>query len=134
MPRSLQQFGLVKAVEVFCNQVLIANKIKFELKDLTGWPVVFPALAIDLYRVVQEFIHNAVKHGKARYIRIQFSHNKNVLTLVLQDNGKGFNTQHDYDGMGLKNVQSRIRSHEGKLELTSIKGKGTRYIISIPQN
>ncbi|GAB2842581.1 PAS domain-containing sensor histidine kinase [Ferruginibacter profundus] len=134
MPRSLEQFGLVKAVQVFCNQVLVANKIKFDITDLTGWPVVLPSLAIDLYRVVQEFIHNAVKHGKARRIKIQFSHNKNALTLVLQDNGKGFNTRNVYEGMGLKNVQSRVRSHDGKLKLTSITGKGTRYVITIPLN
>jgi len=134
MPRTLEEFGIVKAVQVFCDHVMLANKITFDIRQETGWPDLLPALGIDLYRVVQEFVHNAIKHGQAKLITILFSSNRNALMLKLQDNGKGFDVLKASGGMGLKNVQSRIRSHDGKLELVSIPGKGTRYMITIPLN
>jgi PAS domain S-box-containing protein len=134
MPRSLEEFGLVKAVQVFCSHSFFADRLKFDIRQPAWFPVLSPSLSIDLYRVVQEFVYNAVKHGMAKRITITFSAKKSSLSLILQDNGKGFNPQQVRNGMGLKNVQSRIRSHEGKLELISVPGKGTSYKINIPLN
>jgi PAS domain S-box-containing protein len=134
MPRSLEEFGLVKAVQVFCGHSFFAGRLKFEIRHPPELPAISTALSVDLYRVIQEFVENSLKHGGAKRVTIAFSANKNSLSLLLQDNGKGFSFQQTQGGMGLKNVQSRIRSHEGKLELVSKPGKGTRYKINIPLN
>jgi signal transduction histidine kinase len=134
MPRSLEEFGLVKTVQVFCSHSFFAGKLKFDIREPGRFPVLPVALSTDLYRVIQEFVYNAVKHGMAKRVIIAFAANRNSLSLVLQDNGKGFNLQQPRSGMGLKNVQSRIRSHEGKLELASTPGKGTFFKINIPLN
>jgi len=97
-------------------------------------PELSPELAIDLYRIIQEFITNAIKHGKANKVGIVFSYDKKVLKVLLSDNGKGFYIRKAGTGMGLQNVQSRVKSHNGILALQSHIGKGTTYDISIPLN
>jgi len=134
MPRSLEEFGLVKAVQEFCGHSFFAGRLKFEIRQPAEFPALPVALSIDLYRVIQEFVNNTVRHSNAKRVIIAFSANRNSLSLLLQDNGKGFLPREARGGMGLKNVQSRIRSHEGKLELVSTPGKGTRCKINIPLN
>jgi PAS domain S-box-containing protein len=134
MPRSLEEFGLVKAVEEFCGHSFFVGRLKFEIRQPADFPALPVALSVDLYRVIQEFVNNTVRHSNAKRVIIVFSANRNSLSLLLQDNGKGFIPREARGGMGLKNVQSRIRTHEGKLELVSIPGKGTRCKINIPLN
>jgi PAS domain S-box-containing protein len=134
MPRSLEEFGLIKAVQVFCDHSYFKGKLKFDIRHPLELPLLPAPLNIDLYRVIQEFVFNTVRHGAAKRVTITFSVTKNSLSLLLVDNGRGFNLQQARNGMGLKNVQSRIRSHEGKLELISNPGKGTSYKINIPLN
>jgi PAS domain S-box-containing protein len=134
MPKILEEFGLVKAVQEFCNYYLFHKKIHFTIEQTREVPELAPGLKIDLYRVVQEFITNAVKHGKANRIRILFDFNKYLLKLKLIDNGKGFDCDKRRKGMGLQNVQSRVKSHDGKIDIASIMNKGTTYIIAIPVN
>jgi two-component system, NarL family, sensor kinase len=84
--------------------------------------------------VVQEFIHNALQHGKAKKIHIQFILNRKLLKLLLSDNGKGFTPSSFKEGMGLKNIQTRIKSYNGEFHFQSEAGKGTSYRIEIPMH
>ena len=133
MPKTLEEFGLVKAVKEFCNQFLY-KKAQLLLKENNTLPELPYALKIDLYRVIQEFISNAINHGRADIINITFDYRKQILKTVLTDNGKGFDISLSAMGMGLKNVSSRIKSHNGSLVLKSVVGKGTTYKITIPLN
>lgn len=134
MPGTLAEFGLVKAVKEFCNYSLFCKKTRFIIKQNVPLPNLTPELKIDLYRVIQEFINNAIKHGQAGRIIIAFRYLKQQLLLQLTDDGCGFNLKLAGKGMGLQNVQSRVRSHNGKLEITSEINKGTNYKIAIPLN
>ena len=133
MPKSLEEFGLVKAVREFCRH-FVYKEVNFSIRQTNGLPDLSPELAIDLYRIIQEFITNAIKHGKANKVGIVFSYHKKVLKVLLSDNGKGFYIHKAGTGMGLQNVQSRVKSHNGTLTLQSQIGKGTTYDISIPLN
>jgi len=133
MPKSLEEFGLVKAVREFCRH-FVYKEVNFSIRQQNALPELSPELAIDLYRIIQEFITNAIKHGKANKVGIVFSYHKKVLKVLLSDNGKGFYIHKAGTGMGLQNVQSRVKSHNGTLTLQSQIGKGTTYDISIPLN
>ncbi len=134
MPSALEEFGLVKAVREFCDHFQYHGKVNFNMEQKNRLPDFPPEVKIDLYRVIQEFINNAIKHGEAKEIRIAFSYNKKILKVILVDNGKGFDNQKARKGMGLQNVKSRIKSHNGKLDIISNIGKGTCYKIGIPLN
>lgn len=132
MPKSLDEFGLVKSVQEFCNHFLYHKKAKFIIEQNRNLPKLSPELKIDMYRVIQEFITNSINHGKASQVSIFFSYNKKMLTVILKDNGKGFDINKRVKGMGLQNVRSRIKSHNGDLNITSSTGQGTQYKIAIP--
>ncbi len=132
MPRTLEEFGLAKAVKEFCSHFLNAKATHFIIRQHGELPCLPAGLSIDLYRVVQEMVANAVKHGSASNIYISFSPGQRQLSIKVTDNGSGFNITGVQKGMGLKNVQSRVKSHNGKFYLQSSEGKGTRCRIVIP--
>lgn len=134
MPRTLHEFGLIRAVREFCKYFLVHREVNFDIQQNSELPDLTPELKIDLYRVIQEFVNNAEKHGKANNIKINFnfSCNRKLLKIILSDNGRGFNTSHIAKGMGLQNVHSRVKSHKGDLIITSSIIKGTQFKINIP--
>lgn len=134
MPRTLEEFGLVKAVKEFCDHNLRQRHTRFVIRQQQRLPAFSAALSIDLYRVIQEVISNAIRHGQAREINICFSYQRRLLTVSVSDNGKGFDTERPARGMGLQNVQSRVKSHNGRVLLTSKSGEGTECKITIPVN
>jgi signal transduction histidine kinase len=134
IPKTLEEFGLVRAVREFCNHSIIYKKTNFIIQQISRLPDFSSEVKIDVYRVIQEFIANAIRHGEANKISICFSCNKKILKVVLVDNGKGFNCKQSWKGLGLQNVHSRIKSHNGLLKIVSKIGKGTCYTIAIPLN
>ena len=86
-----------------------------------------------LFRIIQEFINNALKHSRADKLWIEFKFKKKMAFINLRDNGIGFDlaTLKNH-GMGFNNVRSRIRPYNGEVDIISEPGKGTRYEISIP--
>lgn len=134
MPNTLKEFGLVKAVKEFSNHILHHKKINFIIEQNSRLPEFSHEVKIDIYRVIQEFITNAIKHGDADKITVTFSCNKKILKIILVDNGKGFDCKQSNKGMGLQNVESRVKSHRGSLKIASNIDKGTSYTISIPLN
>jgi signal transduction histidine kinase len=81
---------------------------------------------MNMYRIIQEAVNNALKYAKANVIIVRISLNdgdKNVI--VIQDNGKGFDVQNAALGNGLINMKKRARDIEGTIEIKSMKDKGT---------
>lgn len=129
-PPSLQEFGLFKAIKEYASRY---NKFtKLDIIRNNPLPVISMELQHDLFRIAQEFISNAVKHGTANKIKLIFSYENHLLKIIFSDNGKGFDTQKKSDGMGLRNMHGRIKSHNGVIKITSQPGKGTSVKILIP--
>jgi signal transduction histidine kinase len=133
MPKSLEFFGLVKAVEELCSKNELLSRIKIIINETHDFPRMSLPKEFALFRIIQEFINNSLKHSKADALRIEFKCDKKLALITLQDNGIGFNVRslHSH-GMGLNNVRSRIRPYHGEVNITSEPGKGTQYEISIP--
>lgn len=93
-------------------------------------------LEVTIFRIVQEFINNSIKHGWANKVTIKMVSDpaEGKLFIVLKDTGKGFDIKkaEDFSGMGLKNVKSRVESYSGVVKISSIIGTGTMYEIMIP--
>lgn len=94
-------------------------------------------LKTSIFRIVQEFISNSVKHTEANEINIFLSFTPYSLIVELSDNGKGFNIEEKLkspNNHGLKNIVSRIKSINGFYHFKSKKNKGTSLIIKVPLN
>jgi PAS domain S-box-containing protein len=135
MPSSLEDFGLMEATKELARQLEQAKMLSVYLEISPGIPELPKDLQIDLYRIIQEFVNNALKHGRATCLRVIFSYVKSGLMLRLSDNGRGFDVEKVKEtGMGLKNMQTRIRSHKGEMDLRSRQGFGTSIQIIIPSS
>ena len=90
-----------------------------------------PAKVINLFRVCQEAINNAIKYSGCNGIRIELNAEENVLTMSIADDGKGFNIATAKTGYGLQNMRERVEEIGGKYKIDSVQDKGTTIDISI---
>jgi len=132
LPKTLEDFRLPQAVKELCRHTEMTNQVIFQLKSDDSFPSLSRAMAIDVYRVIQEFINNAIRHGNCSVIKLEFDHCPDRISILLQDNGKGFIPGKIKKGMGLQNIRSRIVSHKGEILIHSSQGKGTKFEITLP--
>ncbi|HTN44821.1 MAG TPA: tetratricopeptide repeat protein [Flavipsychrobacter sp.] len=132
MPESLLKFGLDDALEDFCNEINRNGILKvvyqsFDLKDKS----IDQSLSVTIYRIIQELLNNIVKHAAAKQAIVQVSAADNQITLTVEDDGKGFDRQllQNVQGIGWKNIMSRVDYHKGKINLQSEPHKGTSIFI-----
>lgn len=85
---------------------------------------------INIYRVVQEFITNSLKHGKAKEVVINTYNNAKGYHFDLSDDGIGFDKEKATNGRGLKNIESRLKVIGANYAYTSVIGEGTHLIFS----
>ena len=87
---------------------------------------------LNVYRILQEILHNILKHSKATSVEIQFINFDNEITITIEDDGVGFDSAKINSGIGIENIQKRVDYLQGTLEISSIKNKGTFIVIVIP--
>ncbi|NNC49871.1 MAG: PAS domain-containing protein [Flaviramulus sp.] len=138
-PPELSDYGIVPAI----------TKLTQELAKLTGKNIVLfnktdfnkrldSLTEINLYRITQEAINNAIKYADSTHILVSLSHSDNLLSIVIDDNGKGFdpnkvkNVKNAEGGMGMTFMRERIKYVDGRLFLNSEAGKGTRVTLNVP--
>jgi len=89
-------------------------------------------IKIEVYRIIQELLTNAIKHSKANEIDISLNLNKESLILMVEDFGIGFTPKKVVKGIGLLNIETRVASVNGKLTIDSKVGRGTIFTVEIP--
>lgn len=105
--------------------------LNFEINDQIKEQLLFTSIqGMNLFRVIQECINNTVKHAEAKTISIQFSSKNNQISATIKDDGKGFNKESVNLGNGLSNIETRIQSINGKVNIQSEENKGTKVSIA----
>jgi two-component system, NarL family, sensor kinase len=134
MPEALVKFGLDVALKDFCNSVNQSGAVQLTYQSLGLENISLDQqTAISIYRMVQELVNNTLKHAAASKAIVQISKTEDGLTITVEDDGKGFDTQllQHAKGMGWSNLQSRIDYLKGKLDVQSAPDKGTSVLIEI---
>ncbi len=126
MPESLSRYGLKVALEDFC---LSLPKVTFHFfgEDQR----IDHKSENTLYRAVFELINNAIRHAEAEHINVQLIQQADRVSVTVQDDGKGFDPGKVSQGAGLKNVQNRISSAGGTVDIHSVTGQGTEITLEI---
>lgn len=120
MPESLLKFGLETALGDLCE--FYARKdldIYFQPMDIEKkLPL---SIQLNIYRIVQELLANAVKHAQASSILLQCSQSRESFLITIEDNGKGFNKdiEKTTKSLGLRNLNNRVNYLKGKMEVNS---------------
>lgn len=135
VPPSLENFNLVEATQVYCNNINTSNPyIKIVFQHLGKELELSKKSEINIFRIIQELVTNSIKHAKASIINVQISNHNNNIQVTVEDNGIGFNKEEALSkGIGLKNVLSRVEYLNAKMDLISNK-KGTSYTIDIDKD
>lgn len=135
MPKAIKDFGLILALESLVKNInnsfntevhLYHNSREFKLDQQSE---------MNIYRIAQEALNNALKYAEASKIIVQLIIHKNELIFTVEDNGKGFSVSSQVDkeqGLGLTNINNRSKSMGAKLEIDSTLNKGTLIAITIP--
>lgn len=87
-----------------------------------------------LYRVIQECVNNAIKHAGATTLDISLIRDKDGISGTVEDNGKGFDTsdKEKFEGIGLRNIVTRIEYLKGTVDFDSAPGRGTLIALHVP--
>ena len=120
----LQHLGLCKALQTLCRafsqQHQIDAHVEAEELDNLG-----DDISLCLFRVAQEALNNAVKHGHAKQITVVLAQEAGLLRLQIKDTGIGFDPAAKVEGLGLVSMQERLRLVGGKLTIRSSPSQGT---------
>ncbi len=134
LPNVLVRKGLVAAIQDFISKLKNASAIHIDFQH--NEPIRFDtAKEVNMYRIVQEIIHNSIKHSKASHLNIRLQMNEKMLRLATEDDGVGFNADEirkTKGGLGLLNLQSRTDVMSGDFSCETGEGKGTKYLFEIP--
>lgn len=139
MPPELSDHGINPAL----------SKLTLELSKLTGKNILFynktdfnarldSLIEINIYRLTQEAINNAIKYADSTHIIVQLSHSATLLSITVDDNGKGFDInavekkRNSESGMGMLFMKERIQYINGRVFFNSIPNEGTRITFNIP--
>ncbi len=132
MPESLLKLGLETALKDLCE--FYSRKdlhIDFQSIDINSkLPL---AVQINIFRIVQEILANAVKHSEAENILLQCSQSNDVFLITIEDDGKGFSQDSPTKSMGLHNLKTRVDYLKGKMEINS-DHEGTSINIELNTN
>jgi signal transduction histidine kinase len=134
-PHVLSNFGLASAIGAFTTKINQTKTVEIDFKtNMEGYRLESD-MEVVLYRAVCELINNTLQHSGASKIDIELNKHEKFVTLHFYDNGRGFDTstlnKEDHKGMGLSNIETRVRSVEGVFILESTPGKGTSALIKM---
>ncbi|NIJ53809.1 sensor histidine kinase [Dyadobacter arcticus] len=132
-PRNLKEMGLVNAVEDMVGLVNMGDGVKVIFNSMNVPEHLPEQVEINLFRIVQELLQNAMKHSRAENAWLYLDDYEEVrLILRYRDNGAGFEPSAKVSGNGLLNIQNRVTLLKGEIRIDSEKGKGTGIEISVP--
>jgi len=106
-------------------------QFKLEADENVFWEEISSKIKINIYRIIQEALHNINKYSKANLVEINFSKDKNNLKVEVKDDGIGFNINKISEGIGHRNMRSRTNDLKGEIQIKS-SNSGTEIIMCIP--
>lgn len=135
-PPTLDTVGLNSALEGLCKNFTQQTQIPVSYVGMDTTEISTP-IDICLYRILQEGLTNCAKHGQASHVEVSLKRNGEVVQLSIQDDGQGFDladtlSDQNETGIGLIDMQERLESLNGRMNVYSKPGAGARLVATIP--
>ncbi len=133
MPNTLLKLGLASAVKEFITKIQGTPNLKVNLEIVGLTERLEQEKETVLYRVIQEVVSNIIKHAKASELTLQLIKHEKELSILIEDNGIGFDTSkiNEFEGIGIKNILSRVEFINGSVHFDSVINRGTTVIIEV---
>jgi PAS domain S-box-containing protein len=124
--------GLVEALRILCKQANEQAEVHCHLKLPRATRLRDENVAVNLFRITQEALRNSLAHSGGTEIMICIERERDLIRLVLEDNGKGFRPRKRTKGLGLHIMRYRANALGGNLEIKPRAGGGTRLVCEVP--
>ncbi len=137
-PSMLDDFGLVSALRWFADRVALRSKLDVKFFEDLGLDRLPATIETACFRIVQEALTNVTRYAFAKHAWVQLSRHHNELTMVVQDDGVGFDVSLVKEraargtGLGLLGMRERAALLGGRIEITSTAGQGTEVRLILP--
>lgn len=132
MPAGIDQFGLVQQLISIVRKINTSEKVNLTLDTFGLESRINKDVELSVYRICLELINNILKHSNAKNATIQLIRNANMLNIIIEDDGHGFDVKEIKDGLGLTSIRSRVDAFNGTFTIDSSKISGTTCIIELP--
>ena len=140
-PPELGDYGIIPALTKLTQELNKFTNKKIEFYNKTDFNQRLDSLIeINIYRITQEAINNAIKYAKSSHIIVTLSHSETILSITIDDNGIGFDTNNtknpskESGGMGMMFMKERVSYINGRFFVDSSPEHGTRITLNIPIN
>ena len=137
-PAALDELGLEASVQDLAERTEAVYGIdvetRLELHGADGLALrLDPEVETTAYRVVQECLSNAARHGGASKVVVELARERAEIRVSVADDGRGFDLSHDTQGFGLRGMRERVDLIDGRLAISSSAGRGTEVTARLPQ-
>jgi signal transduction histidine kinase len=133
VPRGIEKKGPFYALDEFAESCLQGQDLRVDI-TLLSCPALGEYRSLHLFRILQEILHNTIKHAGAQLLEVDARIEGNELFVETRDDGRGFElaAAQEKGGLGLQNITVRARMIGARLIVQSSPGNGTRYSIQLP--
>lgn len=133
MPVALVKFGLRSAIKDFCESIRSSGNTDIICEQFGSERPLGNIADINVYRIIQELVNNAVLHGQAKQILVQLTKTDERVLITVEDNGNGFelNSLDKVSGIGMANIRSRVNYFNGRMDIESKPNEGTTVNIEL---
>jgi len=130
----LEYLGIAAAMRSFCQEFGGQQKVKIDFKSHDLPSPLSPDISLGLFRVLQEALHNSIKHSGVRHIEVQLWGMADAIHLAVSDSGAGFDSEaaKQRRGLGLVSMEERLRLLKGTLSIESQPKRGTTIHARVP--
>lgn len=131
-PKALDDFGLGPALERLGQSVRETSGVDVQVGAHLGGARLPADVETAVYRIAQEALANVLRHADARHASIVVTRREGSASIVIEDDGRGFDVGAPADGMGLAAMRERVRLLDGTLVVESRPGRGTTILVELP--
>ncbi len=136
-PVMVEDLGLEPSLQALKKHLQLNHNVEIELDYQLHLIILPKELSINMFRVIKELIHNAIKHASPYKIKVSLTESEGVITIRVEDDGKGFEVANPEsvigkNGIGLATVQKRVDLLSGTIDIRSEKDIGTFITITLP--
>ncbi len=129
MPDVLLKNNLPEAIRHYCAYGMKHTHIEYSVQADGDFSQLHPRFNLSLYRIIQELIQNVLKHAAANSLFIELIKSDHLLTVTVEDDGRGMPAETTPNGAGLSNISERIRAYNGRLSINTSPAAGTSVFI-----
>lgn len=132
LPPELETHGISVAFQKLIEKINSNTKTVFHLVTDNLTERLNPKIEYQLYSIALELVNNVLKHAQAQQVWMSLSKNEESVSLTVSDDGVGFQQKQSPEGVGLRNISSRVEALQGKWQVESKPNSGTKITVEVP--